>query len=309
MVRKVMMSNNGHTTYSAISALRGQRVVVKLGGEVMLKGEGLQSLAADITHLTRDGVKIAVVHGGGPQADALAARLGHPVRKVGGRRITDDDTLEIAKMVYAGSANVEIVAALKKQGGRGVGLSGVDGNLLLVTRRPLTLVKDPTTDEEEWVDFGHVGDIVSVDTSLLDTLWASGYIPVVAPLAADAEGNLYNVNADTIAQALAIEVGAARLVLVTNVPGILRNPNDPATLIPVTTPAELGALVESGVISGGMLPKVQNCITALRAGVASVQMLDGTTAHPVLLDSLAGGKSGTLVISSEQGATIVDEIW
>lgn len=275
-----------------------QPVVVKLGGEVMLNSEGIDSLAADIACLSRDGTGVIVVHGGGPQADALAARLGHTVRKVAGRRVTDDDALDVAKMAYAGSINVDLLATLRKHGARGVGLSGVDAGLISVSRRPLTKVKDARTGDEELVDFGHVGDITSVDTTLLELLLQGGYVPVVASLAADDEGNVYNVNADTIAQALAIAVGVTRLVLLSSIPGILRDPSDPTTRIPACTPAEIEALVAHGVISGGMLPKVQNCIDALRAGVASVQILDGTVAHPQLIEALKGESAGTLIVGN-----------
>ena len=193
-----------------VAALAGERIVVKLGGEIMLNARGLDAIAAQVATLAAQGVRVVLVHGGGPQADALAGRLGHTVRKVAGRRVTDDDALEVAKMVYGGSINLELVAALKRHGARGVGLSGADADLVTVIRRPPTLVRDPKTGAEEWVDFGHVGDISTVDASLLDVLWAAGAVPVVACIAADSQGNLYNVNADTIAQALAVAVRAGR---------------------------------------------------------------------------------------------------
>jgi acetylglutamate kinase len=261
----------------------------------MLNTPGLDSLASQISALSRQGLSVVVVHGGGPQADALAQRLGHSVRKVAGRRVTDDDALEVAKMVYGGSTNLEILAALKRHGARGVGLSGVDADLITVTRRPVTGVVDPETGLEEWVDFGHVGDIVSVDTSVLDVLLSSGFVPVVASLAADNEGHLYNVNADTIAQALAVALRAERLVLVTNVPGILLDVADLGSLVYKCNIEELAAFVSTGAISGGMLPKVQNCIEALQAGVSAVHILDGTGEHPPLLESLTAGPVGTLI--------------
>jgi acetylglutamate kinase len=294
------LATSGISTTHSLEAFRGKRLVVKLGGEVMLNAQGLDSLAADFALLSREGVGVVVVHGGGPQADTLAKQLGHTVRKVAGRRVTDDGALEVVKMVYGGSINVELLARLKKHGARGVGLSGVDADLISVTRRPVTRVKDSETEEEEWVDFGHVGDIASVDASLLELLLEAGYVPVVASLAADGEGNIYNVNADTIAQALAVALGATRLVLVTNVPGILRDPTDPATLVPTCTPAKIDALVERGIISGGMLPKVQNCIEALSAGVSSVQILDGTMDRPPLLDGLISDGVGTVIVQSSR---------
>ena len=166
----------------------GNIYVVKLGGEIMLNATGLDALAIDIAGLARDGVGIVVVHGGGPQADALAEKLGHKVRKVAGRRVTDDDALEVAKMVYGGSINAEILAALLRHGARGVGLSGIDAGLITVGKRPPVKVRDPETGKEETVDFGHVGDIQEVDVALLRLLLENGYVPVVASLAADTRG-------------------------------------------------------------------------------------------------------------------------
>jgi acetylglutamate kinase len=281
------------------SALAGERIVIKLGGEIMLNARGLDAIAAQVVALAANGVRVVLVHGGGPQADSLAERLGHTVRKVAGRRVTDDDALEVAKMVYGGSINLELVAALKKHGARGVGLSGADAGLVTVTRRPPTLVRDPKTGAEEWVDFGHVGDISRVDTTLLNVLWQTGAVPVVACIAADAEGNLYNVNADTIAQALAVAAGAGRLVLLTNVPGILLDVSEPGSLLRSLDGAELAALVERGVVAGGMLPKAQNVLAALEQGVSAVQILDGTVDYPPLLDSLVGGGAGTIITNSK----------
>lgn len=279
-----------------LQGLEGGSIVVKLGGEVMLNAPGLDAIGSDLALISGQGVGVVVVHGGGPQADTLAQRLGHKVRKVAGRRITDDDALEVAKMVYGGSINVELLAALKRHGARGVGLSGVDADLVTVTRRPLTLVGD------EWVDFGHVGDVESVDVSVLELLLGAGYIPVIASLAADREGRIYNVNADTIARALAVALGASRLVLVTNVPGVLADPADPSSLVHVLHPAEIEALVERGAISGGMLPKVQNCVEALKAGVPTVQLLDGTAARPPLVESLAGRGAGTIITNRAEAS-------
>ncbi|HMA33163.1 MAG TPA: acetylglutamate kinase [Chloroflexia bacterium] len=283
-----------------LAPYRGQRFVVKLGGEIMLHAAGLDALAADLAALTQAGLQVVVVHGGGPQADALAARLGHTVRKAGGRRITDDDALEVAKMVYGGSLNLEILGALKRHGARAAGLSGVDGNLITVTRRPPTRLRDPATGGEAWVDFGHVGDVAAVDMALLELLLAAGYVPVVASLAADAAGRLYNVNADTIAATIATHLGAARLFLLTNVPGILRDPADRASRLPVLTPAQIAILTADGTIADGMLPKVQNAVAVLQAGVPQVQILDGTTAESLLLRSFHHPGLGTLLLPDDE---------
>ncbi|MDQ6694024.1 MAG: acetylglutamate kinase [Chloroflexota bacterium] len=280
---------------NALRRIKGKYVVVKLGGEVMLNAEGLDALASDIALLSRQGVRMVVVHGGGPQADRLAQQLGHAVHKVGGRRITDDSALEVAKMVYAGSINIDLLAALRSHGARGVGISGVDGGLITATHRPLTYITNTGTGKDEWVDFGHVGDIISADTSLLELLLRSDYVPVVASLAGDNDGHIYNVNADTVAQVIAVALGAERLVLVTNVLGILSDPADPTSLLPVCDQIDIAEMVDKGAISGGMLPKVHNCLEAISAGVGSVQIIDGTGKHPPLLESLTAGGVGTLI--------------
>jgi acetylglutamate kinase len=291
------------------SAIKSRRIVVKLGGEIMLNHASLDALARDMASLVegnqqpvsgrqRSKIRIVVVHGGGPQADTLAARLGHTVRKVAGRRVTDDDALEIAKMVYGGSINLEILAALVRHGARPVGISGVDASMITVIRRPPVMMRDPATGTEAMVDFGHVGDIKQVDLSLLDLLLDKGYVPVVASLAADGQGNIYNVNADTIAQGLAVALQADTLVLVTNVPGIMLDPSDPETVLEQCDTGRLRELIAEGVISGGMLPKALNCIEAIEAGVKAVQILDGTGNRSLLMDSINGKGVGTVVVRS-----------
>lgn len=262
----------------------------------MQNAAGLRSMSAEMARMTAQGVGVVVVHGGGPQADALTQKLGHTVRKVEGRRITDDNALEVIKMVYAGTINIEMLAALRGSGANGVGLSGVDAGLITVTRRPPTPIRDPRTGSEELVDFGHVGNVASVDVSVLDLLLSAGYVPVVASLAADTEGNIYNINADTVATVLSKALDAEGLYLVTNVPGILRDPSDRSSLIPVCTTSEVRTLIDSGVISGGMLPKVQNCLSALRGGVKQVRILDGSRDESLLLQSLISSGIGTVVV-------------
>ena len=271
------------------------RIVVKLGGEILLNAGALDGLAADITALALEGVGVVVAHGGGPQADSLAERLGHSVRKVAGRRITDEGALEVAKMVYRGSANVELVAAIGKHGGHAVGLSGVDASIIRAVRRPPVIYKDSITGVETLVDFGAVGDITAVNTDLLALLLERGYVPVLASLCADEEGNIYNVNADTLAQVVAVALGADRLIMLTNVAGILRDYRDPTTRIPTCNLAEVQVLVAGGIISGGMLPKVQNCIEAINAGIPAVQIVDGTARPSLLRDAVEGKSVGTIM--------------
>ena len=281
---------------SYLGAYAGQWFVVKLGGEVLLNAAGLDALAADIATLVRDGVLLALVHGGGPQADALAARLGHTPHKVNGRRITTDLDLEIAKMAYGGSINLELLGALRRHGVRGVGVSGVDANLLTVIRRPPRRVRDAVSGTEQVVDFGHVGDIVEADPNLLHVLGGARMVPVIASLAADTAGALYNVNADSVASALAGAVDATKLIVLTNVTGVLADPHDPATRWSVLDTADCDRLIAQGVITGGMLPKVQACLDALGAGVCRTHILNGTLDHSLLLESFTYEGVGTMIL-------------
>ena len=278
-----------------LGAFRGERFVVKLGGEVMLNAAGLDALAADIEVLVREGVYLALVHGGGPQADTLAARLGHTPQKVEGRRITTDTDLEIAKMAYGGSINLDLLAALRRRGVRGVGLSGVDANLLTVIRRPPRRMRDAQGDETV-VDFGHVGDIVEVDPTVLDLLCPARMVPVIASLAADNEGAIYNVNADSVAAAIAGAWDAAKLFLLTNVAGVLADPNDPASRWSALDADEVSTLIAQRIIRDGMVPKVQACLDALAAGVRRTHILNGTLDHSLLLESFTYEGVGTMIL-------------
>jgi acetylglutamate kinase len=282
---------------SYLGTFRGERFVIKLGGEVVLNAAGLDALAADIAVLTREGISLVLIHGGGPQADALAARLGHTPQKVNGRRITTDTDLEIAKMAYGGSTNLELLAALRRHGVRGVGLSGVDANLLTVTRRPPRRVRDASNGTEALVDFGHVGDIVDVDPAVLHLLCAARMVPVVASLAADSDGAIYNVNADSVAASLAGAFDAAKLFLLTNVGGVLADPGDPASRWSVLSTADCDGLIAQGIIHGGMLPKVQACLDALAAGVRRTHILNGTLDHSLLLESFTYEGVGTMILN------------
>ena len=282
---------------SYLGAFRGERFVIKLGGEVVLNSAGLDALAADIAVLVREGISLTLIHGGGPQADALAARLGHTPQKVNGRRITTDTDLEIAKMAYGGSINLELLGALRRHGVRGVGLSGVDANLLTVTRRPPRLVRDASDGSEALVDFGHVGDIVDVDATVLHLLCAARMVPVVASLAADSDGAIYNVNADSVAASIAGAFDAAKLFLLTNVGGVLADPADPASRWSVLSTADCDDLIAQGVIRGGMLPKVQACLDALAGGVRRTHILNGTLDHSLLLESFTYEGVGTMILN------------
>jgi acetylglutamate kinase len=214
-----------------------------------------------------------------------------------GRRVTDDQVLDVVKMVFAGKINVEVLSALRRTGARAVGLSGVDGQIVHAKRRPPRPVKNPQTGREEMVDFGHVGDIERVDTRLLSTLLAGDFIPVLASLGADDDGNIYNINADTLAAHLAASMGAEKFILASNVDGVLDMNQSPPKLLPRLTTQEVRALSEGGLIKGGMLPKTQAAVQALSSGVAAVHIVNGLKPSTLLLEVFTESGSGTMITS------------
>ncbi len=238
-------------------------VVVKLGGAVLDDAEAVAAVWAGVAALR---VPAVVVHGGGPQATALARRLGHEPRVVAGRRVTTDLDLDVALWTLRGALNARLVAAAGEAGVRAVGISGADGGLVRVTRRP------PRDVDGETVDFGHVGDVEAVDPTLALVLQAAGFVPVVASVCADAAGALYNVNADTVAAELAAALGASRLDLVTEAGGVRRDPDEPGSRLRQLSAAEAEAGVADGWIGGGMRPKLETALLALGRGVPAVRV-------------------------------------
>lgn len=274
---------------------RRRTMVIKLGGEIADQDAALRSLAQDISLLVHVNIRCVVVHGGGPQASDLSRRLGLTPKMVEGRRVTDSDTLDVAKMVFAGQINVEILSALRAQGVRGVGLSGVDGNVLHAVRRPPRPMKDAATGQTTLVDFGHVGDVTSCDPHLLTLLVEHGYVPVISSLGSDDDGNVLNINADTVASVIARSMGAAKLISLTNVPGLLRDPKDPATLVSRLTVREAREAMGSGIISGGMAPKVESLIDAVEGGCEAGHILSGLAESAILLELFTNEGAGTLI--------------
>jgi acetylglutamate kinase len=285
---------------------RPVRAVVKFGGEVVARTSELAAMLTDVATLSRTGWTFALCHGGGPQANALQARLGVPTVKVGGRRVTDDATLQIMKCVLAGEVSVDVVAAASAAGLAAVGLGGVSAGLVTATRRPPKVVSGAGP---EPVDFGHVGDVVEVKAGLVEHLWRGGYTPVVSSLgiAAAAKGDalaceVFNINADTVAAALAAALAVDHLFLVTDVPGVLRDRDDPSSRIPVLAAADAREAIERGVIVGGMIPKIEEALANLERGIGAVHIL------PAERGALAGaastpGSRGTVLVSSPGGAS------
>ena len=267
-------------------------IVVKYGGHAMGDEQVARDFARDIVLLEQTAINPVVVHGGGPQIAGMLKRLGIKSEFAAGLRITDAATVEIVEMVLAGSINKQIVGYINEAGGRALGLSGKDGNMVQakkVTRR----VADPGSNIEKIVDLGFVGEPVKVDITVLTQILGRDLIPVLAPVAAGIEGGTFNVNADTFAGAVAGALKAKRLLLLTNVPGVLDKKKN---LIKQLSLKDARKLIADGTISGGMIPKVETCIYALEAGVEGVVILDGETPHAVLLELLTDHGAGTLIM-------------
>jgi len=287
-----------------VRAYRDQVFVVKLGGEVLSDPAVRDQVAGQLALLSSLGIRLAVVHGGGPQATALSRRLGHEPRMVAGRRVTDGEALEVAKMVYAGSLNVDLLASLREHKVQAVGLSGVDADLITAHRRPpVTVVDDDGTTAQ--VDFGHVGDIDRVDPRILITLMEARFVPVIASLAGDEDGGVYNVNADTVAESLAIALRAQKLIFLTGAPGVLRDRGDPSSLVTFADPDDLAGLIASGALAGGMRPKVEACIRAATSGVERTHIVDGRVPDALLLEVFTGAGCGTMIVGRKEKATYI----
>ncbi len=265
-------------------------VVVKYGGHAMGDEEVARSFARDMVLLEQSGVNPVVVHGGGPQIGAMLKKLGIKSEFAAGLRITDKATVEIVEMVLAGSINKQIVGFINAAGGRAIGLCGKDGNMVTATK--VTRVHDPALNQEVDLDLGFVGDPSKVDTTVLDQVLGRELIPVLAPVCQGADGETYNVNADTFAGAIAGALKAKRLLFLTDVPGVLDKDKQ---LIKELSVSQIRALIADGTITGGMIPKVETCIYAIEQGVEGVVILDGKTPHAVLVELLTDGGAGTLI--------------
>ncbi len=285
-----------------VRAYRDQVFVVKLGGDVLNDPDVLDQVAAQIALLSSLSIRLVVVHGGGPQATALSRRLGQEPTIVAGRRVTDDHALDVAKMVYAGVLSTDLVAALREHRVQAVGLSGVDADLITAHRRPpVSLVDDAGATRQ--IDFGHVGDVDRVDPRVITTLVEARFVPVVASLAGDDDGNVYNVNADTVAESLAVALRAQKLIFLTGAPGVLRDRTDPSTLVTFADPDDLAGLMASGALAGGMRPKVEACIRAATGGVERTHIIDGRAPDALLLEVFTGSGCGTMIVGRKEKAT------
>jgi len=278
-----------------ILRFHGKKVLVKFGGSAMLTEQGQENFAQDVVVLQKTGMLPIVVHGGGPEISRAMERMGKLPQKVNGLRVTDRETLEIAEMVLVGKINSGIVSRIQRHGGKAVGISGKADGMLLSTRMEPVMTRGSDGRQTE-VDLGHVGEVSKVNPTLVDLLCQNGFIPVLSPIGVDAEGNSLNLNADTAAARLATAVGAEKLVLMTDVPGVLREPGNSASLISRLRVGEIGPMIEDGTISGGMIPKIQASRDALASGVGSVHILDGKVGHSLLLEVFTDEGIGTMIV-------------
>jgi acetylglutamate kinase len=278
-----------------IQRFKGRTFVVKLSGQVTEEPETMLSLAEEIALCHQVGFRIVVVHGGGKQLTELAEKLGIRQTIINGRRVTDSETLEIAKMVFAGKINTDILSVLRRLGVPTVGLSGLDGNIVRARRREIQRVINRETGQEELIDYGHVGDVVEIDAQLLRLLLDHGYVPVISSLGADDEGNVYNINADTIAAEIAVHLQAEKLITLTTVDGIYQDLKNPNTKISRLTLAEAERLVQSNHVAAGMIPKLTALISLLKRGVKSAHIINGSRRNALLQEIFTDEGTGTMI--------------
>lgn len=268
-----------------IQSYNKKTVVVKYGGNAMISEELRKAVISDIILLKLVGINVVVIHGGGPEINAMLKKTGKESRFVNGLRYTDEETMEIVQMVLCGKVNKDLVATLNRAGGSAIGLCGLDGGMLKAVRRM-----------EDGTDYGLVGDIVEVDPKPIQDAIADGFIPVISTVAQgiDAETS-YNVNADTAAAKVATAIGAEKLILLTDVRGLLRDKNDESTLISRIHPSDVPRLMKENIIAGGMIPKIDCCVEAVRSGVARAHILDGRIPHSILIEVLSDAGIGTMI--------------
>lgn len=282
------MINNTDKAKILINALpyiqryHGKTVVVKYGGNAMINEEIKDAVMSDIVLLNTIGIKVVLVHGGGPEINDMLKRLNIESKFIDGLRYTDDQTVEVVQMVLAGKVNKSLCSLLNQHGGKAVGLCGIDAEMIKAKKK---LGK---------VDLGNVGEIVEVNSNVIRDSLNNGYIPVVATVGSDVDGKIYNINADTVAAAIATSLGAENLILMTDIKGLLRDKNDENTLIPEVALSEVAALKRQGIIGGGMIPKVECCVEAVRSGVKQALIMDGRIPHSILIEILTDEGVGTL---------------
>jgi acetylglutamate kinase len=278
-----------------IKKFHKKKIMIKYGGHAMIDAEAKSSTARDTVLLKYVGMKPIVAHGGGPEISRSMNKLGKEPQFIEGLRVTDQETMDIVKMVLVGKINTEIVANIGLHGGKGVGISGKDNQLLMASKKAPHVVKNNITGEEKTVDLGLVGEIESINTEIIDVLTSNDFIPIISPIGVDEWGNTLNLNADTVAGDIASHVGAEKLIILTDVPGILEDPKDPDSLIKKVTIDETLELIDQGIVQDGMLPKVLTCIKAIENGVSSTHIIDGRIKHSILLEIFTKSGIGTMI--------------
>ena len=259
----------------------GKTIVVKYGGNAMINEELKNDVMQDLVLLNTIGIRVVLVHGGGPEISGMLKRVGKESKFVNGLRVTDEETVEIVQMVLAGKINKTLVNHLQNSGGRAIGLTGTDGHLIEAE------MKNP--------ELGYVGEITKINIDPVNDLLEKGYIPVISTIGCDSEGNIYNINADTAAARIAAALGAESLILMTDIVGLLRDKNDESTLISSVCVSEAPLLMREGIISGGMIPKIECCVEAIRQGVNKVFIIDGRVPHALLMETLTDEGIGTML--------------
>lgn len=278
-----------------IRRFKGKTFVVKFSGKVTENKENLASLTEELALIHQVGIRVCVIHGGGKQLSELATKLGVAQTVIDGRRVTDDDTLELAKMIFAGKINTEILAALRQRGTDAVGLSGVDGDVISAVKRPPREIKNRETGETKTVDFGNVGDVVEINEKLISLLLENNYMPVISSLGADDNGQIFNINADTVAAEIAVKLQAEKLVLLSDVNGIYLDPRDEATKLSRLKVTEAEEMIANGSATGGMIPKLQSLISLLNRGVKSAHIISGNTRNALLSEVFTDEGTGTML--------------
>ena len=297
MIKKDNMSNDitsiqkAQTLAEALPYIKrffDKTIVIKYGGNAMTEPHLKESFASDVVLLKLVGMNPVVVHGGGPQINEMLDKLGKKGEFIQGMRVTDEETMDIVEMVLGGQVNKEIVNLINRKGGKAVGLTGQDGNFIHAEKLLMASLDNP----EEMIDVGQVGDITKIDPSIINFLDSGDFIPVIAPIGVGPDGETYNINADVVAGKLAEILGAEKLILLTNTPGVL---DKDGHLLTGLTPKQIDDLVEDGTLSGGMLPKISSALDAARSGVKSVHIIDGRVEHALLLEVLTDDGVGTLI--------------
>ena len=277
-----------------IKQFYNKKVMIKYGGHAMVDDVAMASTARDTVLLKYVGMQPIVVHGGGPEITRSMKKLGKEPKFIKGLRVTDEETMSIVKMVLVGNINTDIVSQICLHDGKGAGLSGKDNKLIEACKK-IHKIKDEETGEIEEIDLGLVGEIKRINPEILEMYTENDFIPVVSPIGIAEDGTTLNLNADTVAGAIAGEMDAEKLIILTDVPGVLRDPEDPSTLIQRIHVDEIPALIEEGIISGGMIPKIETCVDALNNGVKSAHILDGRIKHTLLLEIFTKEGIGTMI--------------